>query len=124
MIADKMWLGMQQFLSGTRDKIKCGNRYVTPFETGLCILLYCLSTPAWRHGNAEAFFGYWMPRLHAIFKTFLSAVYRYCHPFFSNPALYVHRFPLYAHLIHKKSNGAVNNLWGFITALCQPSFFQ
>jgi hypothetical protein len=119
---------MEQFLIGTRDKIKCGNRYVTPFETGLCILLYRLSTPSRWHGDAETFFEYRMPRLHAIFKTFLSAVYQYCRPFFSNPALYAPCFPLYAQLINEKSNGAVNNVWGFIDGtmrrMCRPCFFQ
>jgi hypothetical protein len=62
------------------------------------------------------------------FTTFLTAMYQYCHPFFSDPALFAHRFPLFADLIHQKSNGAANNVWGFIDStmrqMCRLQFQQ
>jgi hypothetical protein len=63
-----------------------------------------------------------------MFTTFLTAIYQCCRPFFSDPALFAHRFPLYADLIHQKSNGAANNVWGFINGtmqrMCHPQFQQ
>jgi hypothetical protein len=39
MIANELWVGLQHFLVGTRQNIKC-KRYNVPYETGLCILLF------------------------------------------------------------------------------------
>jgi hypothetical protein len=63
-----------------------------------------------------------------VFTTFLKAIYQYCCPFFSDPALFAHWIPFYADLIHQKSNGAANNVWVFIDStmqwMCRPRFQQ
>jgi nuclease HARBI1 len=56
--------------------------------------------------------------------TFAVAMYCYALPFFNNPGIFAHCFPIYACLIHNKSNGAATNVWGFIDGTprrsCQP----
>jgi hypothetical protein len=61
----------------------------------------------------ETFFGLCRSKLQAAFSTFITAMHSYAMPFFSNPALYSHCFPLYARLINLQSNGAASNIWGF-----------
>jgi hypothetical protein len=63
-----------------------------------------------------------------VFNTFLTAIYQYCCPFFSDPALFAHQFPLYADLVYPKLNGAATNVWEFIDStmqrMCRPQFQQ
>jgi hypothetical protein len=84
------------------------------YETGLCALLYWFANITCFQSNLEAFFAIQKLKLNLIMITFAAAVYHYAIPFFNNPAIFAHRFPLYACLIHNKSNGAATNEWGFI----------
>jgi hypothetical protein len=69
----------------------------------------------------EAFFAIRRSKLNAIMTTFAVAVYRYALPFFNNPAIFAHHFPIYARLIDNKSNGAATNVWGFINGTLRQS---
>jgi hypothetical protein len=128
MITNQLWFGLQFYLVGNKEKIICSNRYSVAYETGLCILLYRLSTPSLFQSDMERIFCSRKSRLAAIVKTFSSAMHRYCLPYFANPVIFSHRFPLYARLIHRKSNGAASNIWGFIDGTLRrtsrPSRFQ
>jgi hypothetical protein len=121
LLADEMWLGMQHFLEGTRDKIVVMNGYIIPYETGLCILLFRFMNPMRFRGDMESFFTIRQSKLHSVVTTFTDAVFRYATPFFVGPQIYVHCFPYYAQLINNTSNGAATNIWGFIDGTLRRS---
>jgi nuclease HARBI1 len=119
---------MQRYLNGNKDKIICQNGNIVAYETGLCVLLYRFSHPSFFRNDMERIFCIRKTQLASIMKTFSTALHRYCLPYFSDPAIFFHHFPLYAHLIYVKSNGAASNIWGFIDGTLRktvrPSRFQ
>ena len=44
-LKDKLWPLMSIHLCGDRSRITCVNRYTIKYESGILILLYCLSRP-------------------------------------------------------------------------------
>ena len=44
-ISNLLWDKMQIHLEGTKPSIRCRNRYICSFETGLLVILFCLSRP-------------------------------------------------------------------------------
>jgi hypothetical protein len=127
-IANNLWFGLSMFLNGTKECIKRENDYCAVYETGLCILLYRLHFPSSLRPEMERLFCIRKLRLSAILTTFTSAMYQHCIPYFTDPSIFYHRFPLYAHLISIKSNGAATNIWGFVDGAlresCRPSKLQ
>jgi hypothetical protein len=99
--------------------IKCGT-YAVPYETGLCFV-YNL----WPNGGILWSLPF---KVTGCFLIFNAAIHSYAMPFFSNHAIYSHRFPLYACLINLQWNGAALNIWAFIDGTlhetCRPCLYQ
>jgi hypothetical protein len=125
--AKKLWPLMTPHLAGDYDRIRLQNGYALPFETCLMLLLYRLAAPRRIQPDMERFFGIRKSRISAALNTFVDALYEVALPYLSNPALFQHRFPLYAQLIFDKCNAA-NMMWGFIDGtlrkVCRPIRFQ
>jgi len=123
-----LWPKMQQNLTGTITRIVCENRYVCKYETGMLILLYRLSRPRRLWSDMEKIFGMKKSHLCHTINTFRQAVYRLSLPYLATPSLFKPRQAYYAELVYNKSDGAINNVWGFIDGTlrrtCRPTYFQ
>jgi DDE superfamily endonuclease len=123
-----LWPRMELFLEGTHDKIVVQNRYKCSYETGLLLVLFCLSRPRCIHPEMEVYFK--MQKLHisACIATFVDALYSVALPYLSDPSIFQHRFELYSRLIHEKSGLGGLDIWGFIDSklrkTCHPTYFQ
>jgi DDE superfamily endonuclease len=111
---------MSQYLGGTRDNISCQNGYATPYETGMLVLLYRLHLPERAGAAMEKFFCIRKSKLSAIIDTFLSALYEVAYPYFNNMNYHHERIEEYAATVAAKSNGLVEDVWGFVDGTLRP----
>jgi hypothetical protein len=102
-IADLLWPKMELFLEGTRDKIVVQNRYKCNYETGLLLVLFCLSRPHRIRPEMEAYFKMRKSHISATINTFIDALYSVALPYLSDPSIFQDRFELYSRLINEKS---------------------
>jgi hypothetical protein len=127
-LAALLWPKFKQHLDGDKGTIRCLNRYVCHYETGLLIILYCLSRPRRLRPDMEQFFGMRLTHLSSVIATFMTAMHDIAVPYFTNPFVWHERMPYYAALVQTKSNNACSNVWGFIDGTlrktCRPSLFQ
>jgi len=126
LIADKLWPRLSTFFSddSTRQKVKCNNKNVSPYETGFLMMLFRFSRPVRIRPEMERYFHTRKTKLSNILKTFVKAYYLLALPYLSRVEIWVPRMDLYASLIKEKSQGLVNDVWAFIDVTlwktCRP----
>jgi len=115
-ICDLLWPRMYPFLHINHKKnlIKCHNKYLCPYETGVLMVLFRLSRPSRIQPDMEKFFHTRKSKISAIMYTFIRALFQVCFPYFVSPYIWHTRMPYYADLIRRKSNEAVLSTWSFI----------
>jgi hypothetical protein len=86
LLSDLLWPRLAPHLNGQKDSIEVKNRYKIPFETGLLLVLYCLSRPHTIY--FEAFFGMRKSHISAVVQTFVDSLYLFAFWFLNNPAIY------------------------------------
>jgi len=129
-IADKLWPRVSTFFSddSTRMRVKCHNRNVSPYETGILMMLFRFSRPVRIRPEMERYFHTRKTKMSNILKTFYKAFYLLALPYLTRPEIWMSRLQLYADLVYDKSNGAVSNVWGFIDGTlrktCRPYLYQ
>ena len=128
LVTNLLWSRMEPFLEGDREQLRCQNRYTCPYETGLLLVLFRLARPRRLRPDMERYFCMRKSHLSAVIRTFINAFYEMALPYFSDPNLFYHRFPLYAEKIAQKARVGGIRIWGFIDGTlrktCRPSRFQ
>ena len=126
-LVDKLWVRMEPFLIGTREKVICTRRYTIPYETGMLLLIFRLAHMTRVHPEMEVYFGLRRCHIGAVLDTFSDAFCSLSMTYLSNPLLLSARFPLYAASVHQKC-GLLDCIWGFIDGTvrrtCRPTYFQ
>jgi hypothetical protein len=127
-MATLLWPKISLYLEGAKEEIKCINRYVCHYETGLLLCLFRLSRPRRLRPEMEKYFSMRKSKISAIISTFMDAMYNVAVSYLSDPSIFRHRFEFYNRLIQKKTNLVALKLWGFIDGTlrktCRPSDFQ
>ena len=114
IVCEKLWPRMRHLFEGNKSSIKCENRYTTHFETGMIVLLYCMSRPQRLRHEMEQLLYMRKSKLSSIVHTFSAALYKFATPFLNGAMLWHHRMPYYAQLMGQKTNGLMDCVWGFI----------
>ena len=124
---DGLWGRISVHLLGTRDKIIVKQRYTTPYETGMLVLMYRLAHTTRIRPEMEIFFGMRRRHLGCILDSFSAALCAVSLSYLLNPLLLSARFGCYAEQVQKKCR-LLDRVWGFIDGTirqtCRPSHFQ
>jgi len=127
-MADLLWPKLAPYLDGTKDSVSVGNRYSVPYETGLLLVLFRFHRPTRIRPEMEEFFGMRKSHISKTLQTFVDALYSCALPYLSDPSIHAARIPYYARLISEKTDGVVDQVWGFIDGTLRktsrPSYFQ
>ena len=129
-LADMLYPRLLPFLSFANSGcVIVDNRYTSPYETCLLVLLFRLSYPHRISPDMEKFFGMRKSHISATLITFGESMCCLSKPYLTNLSIWQQRIPLYSQLIRSKLGVLdARNIWGFLDATirptCRPLYYQ
>jgi hypothetical protein len=127
-ISHQLWPVISPHLGNNQMKIELMNSFKAPYETCLLAYLFKMARPQRLVNDMEKVFCLRKSHLSSIIITFGDALYEVSKLYLCDPSIWHSRMPYYAWLVHNRTEGLVDNVWGFIDATfrrtCRPYTLQ